>query len=295
MKTLTKSKNLFVPRATGLGGAVRQAVVTLLLITLTPTPSWADQSGDWIYSPNVTGTECYIDGYTGSKAVETLTIPSVLNHAKVKGISGINFSEFTALKTLKFEAGCEIVTMPSVQNCSTLSNIMSGTSDYTLPSSITAIPRNCFRGTAVTTLAMSDVTAVGDYAFQGCSLTFVDLQKSADIGNNAFANISTTCIIQYHGPMSNWNGYKIRYSPKIIINGYGDTSWFFGWCGGVDESSHNDLVWSSANRDMTITCFTDKWTTYQDKQIITSHIWTENPAFSPEIDGQPRDDEDLDE
>ena len=67
MRTRTKTRNFFAPRATGLGGAVTRAAVTLALVMLTTATAWA-QGVNYIDAAGVTQT---CDSYTTLTGSET--------------------------------------------------------------------------------------------------------------------------------------------------------------------------------------------------------------------------------
>ena len=67
MRTRTKTRNFFAPRATGLGGAVTRAAVTLALMMLTTATAWA-QGVNYIDAAGVTQT---CDSYTTLTGSET--------------------------------------------------------------------------------------------------------------------------------------------------------------------------------------------------------------------------------
>ena len=67
MRTRTKTRNFFAPRATGLGGAVTRAAVTLALVMLTTATAWA-QGVNYIDAAGVTQT---CDSYTMLTGSET--------------------------------------------------------------------------------------------------------------------------------------------------------------------------------------------------------------------------------
>ena len=247
----------------------------VLLMTMTTQTAWADERDGWVFEKNQPGTECYVTKYTGNTSVSELIIPSTLDGAKVISISGINFSSFENLVTLKFPSGCVLTSMPSVTNCSNLSNIMDGTISNRLPSSITTIERNCFKGTAITKLTMPGVTSVDANAFEGCPLQEVSFGQAATIKSWAFANITTVCNISYPGPMTNWGPDKYVYSNNLLVSGTdNEKDWFCGWCGGTNGSG-NYLYWTvDTEGQMTIKPRYDSFDS--DKQVFTTLRWNEN-------------------
>ena len=262
-------------------GILVWSVATLLLTVATTATAQTDDlvSGDWTYYISSDGKECYISGYKGNTDVTTLTIPRAFGLAYVKGINGIDFSQFTNLETLDFERGSQVREMPSMTNCSKLKTISyDGIADQ-LPDAMTKIPNNCFKGTAITELIMPGVTEVGMDTFRGCSLTKVVFKKAATIGSSAFREIPRECLVEYAGPMENWSVGNYMYSPNLIVVGTTDEgeNWFCGWCGGADYASGNYLYYTmDTDGHMIVKPY---WDTYdQRKQVIATHRWHDNKA-----------------
>ena len=250
-------------------------MLLVAVMTMTAQTAWADERDGWVFEKNQPGTECYVTKYTGSTSVSELIIPSTLDGAKVISISGVNFSSFLNLVTLKFPSGCVLTQMPSVTGCPNLSNIKDGTTSNRLPSSITTIPINCFKGTKIDSLKMPGVTSVGANAFEGCPLQSVTFGQAATIGSWAFANITTVCNISYPGSMTNWGPDKYFYSNNLLVSGTDNgKDWFRGWCGGTNGSG-NYLYWTvDTEGQMTIRPYYDSFDS--DKQVFTTLRWKEN-------------------
>ncbi len=251
-------------------------------------------SEGWIITKNVTGDQCYIDGFEGPIAMITnITIPYYIDNATVIGIR-MNFSAFKNLETMNFYRTTPIDWMPSVKGCSKFKNVNqlkpegSIYKSNTLPDGITHVSGYAFAGTAIKTLSMPKVTEVGDNAFEGCdSLTSVTFGTAATIGIYAFSKINNKTksgsqttynrtTITYPGPLSDWDWRSYEYSPNLVIkckNG------FCGWCGDEYNGStmYKDacLYWVLKGNDLTIDCIPldDFFENHGTSQVIKTKNW----------------------
>ena len=240
-----------------------------------------DKSQGWIFLKNSTGTECIIQGFDGPKKnIREITAPVTIDDATVLGFPSMTFSDFTNLETICFSPSSSIEQMPSMEGCSKLNNVQTGKTNYKTPPSMTNIPGHTFAGTAIEKITFTSVTSVGAYIFSGCdtlsSVTFE--QYPVLIDYSAFSNINDTCIINYSGSIEDWSPLMYMYSPKLIIRN-GD-SWACGWCGGINEESHNQLYWTLTDAHLKISSYGNWWMSYPDKQVITFQGWLLPSKFS---------------
>ena len=284
---------------------ISRAVMTLLVVMMTVTTAWAEQSGNWTYSLTTGG--CYITGYSGSKEMTNITIPKTLDGHTVVSIRTDVFSGFNQLKTILFYSDASIENMPSVSNCPSFKavNVIDVENNNAnirncLPASIKEIGGETFKGTAITALTMPGVTSVGLYAFEGCDhLKSVTFEKPATIAEGAFrkipgyyvtneynengerkkATVKTT--VTYKGSIENWTPYCYEYSPNLVVK-CDDGS--CGWCG--DEFGNRDnetyykkascLYWEIDNDgNMTIDCLQQNiiLENYLSYQVIKTTNW----------------------
>ena len=230
----------------------------------------ADKAQGWTITKNYAGNECYINGFDGPKRnFKDLVIQNSINGATVLGFSGMDFSGFTNLETMKFPDKSSVDQMPSLRGCSKFYNVKTGGADFTTPKSMTRIPGYAFAGTAIKKIQFASVTSVGINVFEGCdSLSSVSFKKSpVMIDYGAFDNINTTCTVNYPGSIDDWNPLMYMYSPHLVVKN--DISWACGWCGDVDEID-NHLYWTLQNKHLRIDCATDLWDTNPGAQ----YIWT---------------------
>lgn len=240
----------------------------------------ADKSQGWIFTMNTAETECIIKGFDGPKAnFREISIPSSLDGAWVLGISGMNFSGFTNLETMRFFTDSHVDQMPSLQGCSKFYNVRTNNYDYRTPPSMTKIPGYAFAGTAIEQISFESVTSIGSDVFAGCAnLSSVTFNTSPVlIENSAFSNISSNCRVSYPGSIEDWGPTMYMFSPNLVVYKPGINSssydWICGWCGGADEASHNMLYWTLADDHLKISSYGDWWYDYPDKQVITTHNW----------------------
>lgn len=250
-------------------------------------------SEGWIFVKNVTGDQCYIDGFEGPVAtITSITIPYSIDNADVIGVR-MNFSAFKNLETMKFYWNSLIDQMPSVKGCSKLKDInllkSNGTNGEanTLPEKITYVPSYTFEGSAIQELTLPGVTHIDTYAFEGCNnLIEINIeQKNAIIEWGAFSKINNktttngkttynNTTIKYNGPLSNWNWRCYEYSPNLVVQCIDGAC---GWCGDEwDDSSYDDacLYWK-VEENLSIDCI-DLDDFYQNnavKQQIKTHNW----------------------
>ncbi len=249
-----------------------------------------EKSQGWLVTYNYVGTECYIDGFEGPKAmIPTVTVPYSIpyknNEAVIIGISNDTFKGFTNLDSLFFYQSSKITQMPSVKGCSKLKHVNTIypqiiAYDCT-PTLMTSIPAYAFVGTAVDTIRFTSVTSVGAYVFSGCnklsSVTFEKAPVLIEIG--AFSNISSNCEVSYRGSIEDWNPMMYMYSQKLIVREAKQgtpPSWACGWCGGAIDTTQNHLYWTAKDNQLTIDCATDIWDTNPAAQVITSRNWLES-------------------
>ena len=265
-----------------------RAVLTLAIMMLMTTMARAAQDGNWTY--HISGSECIIDGYTGSDktTLTELTIPFSLGGISVTYINpSLQFSEFTNLQTLKFNKNSIIKEMPSMKNCTKLAHVNcvnnDGTTDVEdrLPSEIIKIPGECFQGTAITTIDLNNVTEVRSYAFRRCNnLSSVILGNiiaaSLTLYDGAFSYIPNICVITCNLYLRKWSWQKIAYSPNLYVT---CPDGGIGWCGDGGDSAQDFLYWTvDAGDYMTIACAGDGWYNYPDKQLINTHLWNDRAA-----------------
>ena len=259
-----------------------------------------DKSKGWII--NKGGDKCTITGYEGLTLEYTsIEIPTKIDGATVINFSSdFSFSEFENLEEMTFPMESVLDAMPSVQGCTKLKNVIgyvNGTGgvgsrmrNYTLPRTIINIPAYTFACTAIEELTLPGVTFIGMGAFEGCnSLNFIRFGNSAEIRSRAFANSSSSGIVSYNGPLSNWTTDIYQYSPNLTFLAE-DTS--FGWCGGSKEADNNELYWMLKNTEtigyrtynhLTIACANNKWQTAPNEQVIKTSNWKKKISHSNSI------------
>ena len=233
-----------------------------------------DKAQGWIITKNTAGTECFVKGFDGPKTIfKDIFIPYTIDGATVLGFSGMDFSGFTNLETMKFPDKSSVEQMPSLRGCSKFYNVKTGGGNFTTPNSMTRIPGYAFAGTAIKKIQFASVTSVGINVFEGCdSLSSVSFKKSpVMIDYGAFDNINTTCTVNYPGSIDDWNPLMYMYSPHLVVKN--DISWACGWCGDVDEID-NHLYWTLQNNHLRIDCATDIWDTNPGAQYIWSYSWS---------------------
>ena len=277
-----------------------RAAAMLLVMLLTTTTAWAEQSGNWIYTPYTNGT-CVITEYESPSGeiadVTTLTIPKQLDDYWVVDVSDNVLSGFTSLQTLFFHSNAGIIHMPKVHSGTSFKEVtLVGTGETianTLPASMTDIG-NAFKGTGIKNLTMPGVTSIGASAFEGCnSLESVTFGQAAPIGvygyESPFSKISSSCTVTYPGPMANWSAYNYQYSPNLVVN-CSDGS--CGWCGdGWDSNWTNDDLYKDnsctywtlgSDGHLTIDCLAQDiiLDNYFSKQTVKTTNWDKSKVKS---------------
>ena len=150
----------------------------------------------WVIQKSSDGSQCYVRGlsYSGLTQSDLLAFPAIIDGAAVVGITGMNFSEFSELRTIYFSQDYDASTIPSANQCRFLKNVHivdnSGIKikEDELPASVTSIADGAFTWTQLKTLKMPNVTSIGNEAFKGCyHLTSVTFPSGlTSIGNEAF-------------------------------------------------------------------------------------------------------------
>lgn len=150
----------------------------------------------WDIQKSSDGSQCYVRELSASGLTKSdiLAFPAIIDGAAVVGITGMNFSELSELKTIYFSQDYDASTIPSANTCSFLKNVHivdnSGIKikEDELPASVTSIADGAFAYTQLETLKMPNVTSIGNEAFKGCNdLTSVTFPSGlTSIGNEAF-------------------------------------------------------------------------------------------------------------
>ena len=154
----------------------------------------------WVIQKSSDGSQCYVSGlyYSGLKQSDILAFPAIIDGAAVVGITDMNFSEFSELRTIYFSQDYDASTIPSANQCRFLKNVHivdnSGIKikEDELPASVTSIADGAFTWTQLKTLKMPNVMSIGNEAFKGCyHLTSVTFPSGlTSIGNEAFKGCS---------------------------------------------------------------------------------------------------------
>ena len=149
----------------------------------------------WDIQKSSDGSQCYVRGFTSSvlKKSDILAFPAIIDGAAVVGITGMNFSDLSGLRTIYFSQDYDASTIPSANQCRFLKNVHivdnSGIKikEDELPASVTSIADGAFTSTKLETLKMPNVTSIGNEAFSNCIyLTSVTMPNVTSIGNEAF-------------------------------------------------------------------------------------------------------------
>lgn len=158
----------------------------------------------WDIQKSSDGSQCYVRGLsaTGLTKSDILAFPAIIAGAAVVGITGMNFSELSGLKTIYFSQDYDASTIPSANLCRFLKNVHivdnSGIKikEDELPASVTSIADGAFTWTKLETLKMPNVTSIGNKAFSNCHLlTSVTFPSGlTSIGNEAFYNCALTSV-----------------------------------------------------------------------------------------------------
>lgn len=151
----------------------------------------------WVIQKSSDGSQCYVRGFTSSVLTlsDILAFPAIIDGAAVVGITGMNFSDLSGLRTIYFSQDYDASTIPSANKCRFLKNVHivdnSGIKikEDELPASVTSIADGAFTWTQLKTLKMPNVTSIGNEAFSGCyHLTSVTFPSGlTSIGNEAFS------------------------------------------------------------------------------------------------------------
>ena len=152
----------------------------------------------WDIQKSSDGSQCYVRGLSASGLTKSdiLAFPAIIDGAAVVGITGMNFSDFSELRTIYFSQDYDASTIPSANQCRFLKNVHivdnSGIKikEDELPASVTSIADGAFIWTKLETLKMPNVTSIGNNAFYSCiHLTNVTFPSGlTSIGNEAFFN-----------------------------------------------------------------------------------------------------------
>ena len=151
----------------------------------------------WVIQKSSDGSQCYVRGFASSVLTlsDILAFPAIIDGAAVVGITGMNFSDLSGLRTIYFSQDYDASTIPSANQCRFLKNVHivdnSGIKikEDELPASVTSIADGAFTWTQLKTLKMPNVTSIGNEAFSGCyHLTSVTFPSGlTSIGNEAFS------------------------------------------------------------------------------------------------------------
>ena len=151
----------------------------------------------WVIQKSSDGSQCYVRGFASSVLTlsDILAFPAIIDGAAVVGITGMNFSDLSGLRTIYFSQDYDASTIPSANQCRFLKNVHivdnSGIKikEDELPASVTSIADGAFIWTKLETLKMPNVTSIGNEAFSGCyHLTSVTFPSGlTSIGNEAFS------------------------------------------------------------------------------------------------------------
>ena len=152
----------------------------------------------WDIQKSSDGSQCHVTGLSsfGLPKSDILAFPAIIDGAAVVGITGMNFSDFSELRTIYFSQDYDASTIPSANQCRFLKNVHivdnSGIKikEDELPASVTSIADGAFIWTKLETLKMPNVTSIGNNAFYSCiHLTNVTFPSGlTSIGNEAFFN-----------------------------------------------------------------------------------------------------------
>ena len=149
----------------------------------------------WVIQKSSDGSQCYVRGFASSVLTlsDILAFPAIIDGAAVVGITGMNFSDLSGLRTIYFSQDYDASTIPSANQCRFLKNVHivdnSGIKikEDELPASVTSIADGAFTWTKLETLKMPNVTSIGNEAFSNCIyLTSVTMPNVTSIGNEAF-------------------------------------------------------------------------------------------------------------
>ena len=155
-----------------------RAALTLLVMMLTTTTAWADDSGSC--GNNVT--------YQYSESTHTLTISG--SGAMENYGTPPWYSYRAGIKAVVIEDGVSGIDDFAFQDCYSLTSI-------SIPNSVTYIGNHAFSSCSLTSISIpNSVTYIGDYAFFACSLKSVTISNSVtSIGEGAFQGCSSLTSI----------------------------------------------------------------------------------------------------
>ena len=246
----------------------------------------AEQFYNWTVNVNTSRTQCYITGYTGNTNIAHVLLPSYLGGMAVIDVA-MSMTKFPELETLVFYDDTIMAVTPNCSGCSNLdkvsiidhNNTDRVISENKLPDSIKNVTYNAFTGTSIREIEMPCVETIGrafsDGAFENCDkLNKVVISKPARIFADSFARIDSECDIEYNGPLSEWTGETVRYSPKLKANC--NDGWF-GWCGDSWDGTgyafeRSNLYWK-LTKEGELTVDSIYGSEYLEKQTVKTHRW----------------------
>ncbi|HEY3419204.1 MAG TPA: fibronectin type III domain-containing protein [Methanomassiliicoccales archaeon] len=187
-------------------------IVTMILtgafFVVSPSPSTAEQAGDYTYSIN--DGSAVISAYTGAGGA--VTIPSSLGGYTVTGIGAYAFNNAAgfSVRSLIIPDSVTSIDIYAFDGCTALTSLTLGSSlltigngafercsgliSVTIPNSVTRIGSWAFYScTSLSTLTLgSGVVNIGDYAFDGCSalVSLTIPNNVVSVGTSAFEGCS---------------------------------------------------------------------------------------------------------
>ncbi len=179
----------------------------------------------WVIQKSSDGSQCYVRelSFSGLTQSDIIAFPAIIDGAAVVGITGMNFSDLSRLKTIYFSQDYDASTIPSANQCRFLTNVHivdnSGIKikEDELPASVTSIADSAFTWTKLETLKMPNVTSIGNEAFCNCIyLTSVTMPNVTSIGNEAFYYCALTSVTFPSGLTS--IGTKAFYSCDALTS-----------------------------------------------------------------------------
>ena len=180
----------------------------------------------WVIQKSSDGSQCYVRGFASSVLTlsDILAFPAIIDGAAVVGITGMNFSDLSGLRTIYFSQDYDASTIPSANQCRFLKNVHivdnSGIKikEDELPASVTSIADGAFTWTQLKTLKMPNVTSIGNEAFSGCyNLTSVTFPSGlTSIGTNAFYNCDALTSITLPSSLTSIGNNAFNYCDALI-------------------------------------------------------------------------------